>query len=364
MNILIPCAGLGSRFLAAGYKDPKPMIQVLGKPLIEYSINSFNIEGQFIFITRDFGDDEFNERFSSLLKKLRPESKEIRIDYVTSGAAETALKAENLINNYDPLIIYNSDQFLRWNPTDFLDWIKHNDPQGAVVIYDSTDPKNSFAKINSDGVITNFAEKEVISRNALVGFHYWKNGNDFVKSAKSLMEHFHDHGSPECYISETYNYIQHADIKPYYIANHHYVPLGTPEDVKKFIGTTNEYMSDKPSTLFIDIDGTLLEHKHAISTVYETQPRLLEGVREKLDSWDSRGHTIILVTARKESARKLTEKHLQLLAIPYDQLIMGVTSGRRYVINDRLEDSPERAVGVNVLTDGGFANINWTALGL
>lgn len=364
MNILIPCAGLGSRFKSAGYIEPKPLIKVLNKTLIEYSVESFDVDGTFIFITRDFGNQKANQELSSLLKDLRPESHEICIDYVTSGAAETALKAVDLINNNEPLIIYNSDQFLTWDPNDFLDWIKINEPNGAIVIYESTNPKNSFAEIDELGLIVNLAEKKVISNNALVGFHYWKHGADFVNSAISLMQHFHDRGSPECYISETYNYLNFHDIRPYYIANHHYMPLGTPEDVKLFIGTSNEYLCEKPSTIFIDIDGTLLKHWHSISSVYQNEPEILDGVREKIDQWDSYGHKIILVTARKESTRRLTQDQLHQLAIPYDQLLMGVTSGKRYLINDIINTNHDRAVGINVMTNEGFAKIDWLSHGL
>ena len=34
MKIIIPMAGLGSRFTEQGYTDPKPFINVNGKPMI------------------------------------------------------------------------------------------------------------------------------------------------------------------------------------------------------------------------------------------------------------------------------------------------------------------------------------------
>jgi NDP-sugar pyrophosphorylase family protein len=163
MNILIPCAGLGSRFANNGYKDPKPLIEALGKTLIEYSIESFNVDGTFIFVTRDYGDKALNDKLSCLVKRLRSESQEIKIDYVTSGAAETALKASEFIDNDLPLVIYNSDQYLRWNPSDFFGWLRSHDPKAAVVVYESSDPKNSFANLDKDGMVCEIAVKKVIS---------------------------------------------------------------------------------------------------------------------------------------------------------------------------------------------------------
>ena len=92
---------------------------------------------------------------------------------------------------------------------------------------------------------------------------------------------------------------------------------------------------------------------------------LLEGVIEKINQWDSQGHKIIFVTARKESARETTEKHLNELGLCWDQLIMGVTSGHRLLINDKLNvNHPNRAHSINVITNGGFNKVNWENLSL
>ena len=54
----------------------------------------------------------------------------------------------------------------------------------------------------------------------------------------------------------------------------------------------------------------------------------------------------------------MTESHLRMLGLCWDQLIMGVTSGQRVLINDKLNIShPDRAIGINVITNGGFNDI-------
>jgi hypothetical protein len=352
-------AGLGSRFTKVGINEPKPLIKVLGKTLIEHSISSFNVEGRFIFLTREFDNIDYNTELSALLTHLRPESIEIRIKNVTSGATETALLAIEHIDNDDPLVIYNCDQLITWNAEDFVKWIKKKNPDGALVLYNSTDPKNSFADVNS-GRITKVVEKRAISNHALIGFHYWKRGSDFVKSAQMLMDNFRINGQPECYVSETYNYLNDAKILPYHVADHVYVPLGTPEDVSRYIGKVKEFKTAKPKTLFIDIDGTILKHQHTISDVYKNSPQVLPEVVSKINEWDSQGHKIILVTARKESTRAITEQHLRGFGIAWDQLVMGVGGGARVLINDKLnKNDADRAIGVNVVTDSGFGTISW-----
>ena len=359
MNIVIPMAGLGSRFAKVGVNEPKPLIKVLGKTLIEHSINSFNVEGRFIFITREFENSAYNDELSALLKQLRPESVEIRIKTVTSGATESVLLASEYINNNDPLVIYNCDQLINWDAESFMEWIDAKDPDGAIVLYNSVDPKNSFAEITNDR-ITKLVEKRAISNHALIGFHYWKHGSDFVNSAKDLMDKFRVNGAPECYVSETYNYLNNAKILPYHVADHIYVPLGTPEDVSRYIGKVKEFKTAKPKTLFIDVDGTILKHQHTISDVYAQEAAVLPGVVSKINEWDSQGHRIILVTARKESTREITEQQLRKFGIAWDQLVMGVGGGTRVLINDKLtKNDADRAIGVNVVTDQGFGSISW-----
>lgn len=367
MKVLIPMAGLGSRFSKIGVKDPKPLIEVQGKTLIEHSINSFNVDAEFIFITRKFEDPTHNRILSELLQRLRPNSREICIDHLTNGASQTCLVAKEIIDDDDQLVIYNCDQIIRWDAQEFVDFCNDKDCDGAVVLHTSSDPKNSFADID-EGRIKSIVEKKAISNSALIGLHYWKHGRDFVHSAEKLIERFHTSGQPECYISETYNYLieMGRTILPYFVSNNAYIPLGTPEDVAKYQGKMKEFYSEKPKTIFCDIDGTILKHEHTISDVLMgNSPMMLDGVRRKMNQWDSQGHRIILVTARKESTRSVTETHLRSMGIAWDQLIMGVTNGARVLINDKLyDDDADRAFAVNVITDDGFDGINWEDCGL
>ena len=92
---------------------------------------------------------------------------------------------------------------------------------------------------------------------------------------------------------------------------------------------------------------------------------MLEGVVEKFNEWDSHGHKIILCTARKESARKMTEDSLKRLGICWDVLLMGLTSGVRVLINDKINDNiQDRAIGVNLITNSGFKKVDWRKINL
>jgi NDP-sugar pyrophosphorylase family protein len=366
MNIVIPMAGLGSRFQNVGIDTPKPLIVVNGKTLIEHSVDSLGLDGNYIFITRVYDNPKDNETLSNILKKLRPDSVEIKINKMQYGAADACLYAKEYIDNEEELIITNCDQLLNWEASDFINSVRNNSADGAIVLFNSSDSKHSFAEILSNKIIR-LAEKDAISSNALVGIHYWKNGKSFVSSAEKLLKEYKNFGLKECYISNTYNYLINDGlyIMPHTIRNNMFTPLGTPEDIEIYLAKIKEFYTEKPKTIFCDIDGTILKHAHRFSHIGKEQAIDLDGAIVKFNEWDSKGNKIILTTARKESARYITEKHLSDLGFCWDYLLMGVTSGTRVLINDKLTDSdPDRAIALNVITDTGFSNIKWEDLGL
>ena len=363
MNIVIPMVGLGKRFSDAGFKKPKPLIDVRGKAIIEHAVESFGIDANYIFIIRT---SDFSEELKFILKTVKPNCKIVEVDYITDGSVSSVLLAKEFINNDEELITTNCDQRTDWNPQQFLDFCKISESDGVVVTYPydgillGEKSPYSFIELDSSGKAKRMEEKFAISEHALCGVHYWKKGKDFVNSAEDMIKN-NDRTNNEFYVAKTYNYMikQGKTIKHFPIKKGEFYSLGTPEDVKKYNGMKNEFSSVKASTIFCDLDGTIIKHLHSFSEVTNVKPELLPGVREKFDEWDSKGHKIILVTARKESARELTESHLKMLGIPYDQLIMGAASGCRILINDKLFDNKERALSVNVTTNEGFKKVDW-----
>ena len=117
-------------------------------------------------------------------------------------------------------------------------------------------------------------------------------------------------------------------------------------------------MDNRPATIFCDIDGTLTKHTLPTqSQLPSNKMELLNGTLDKLNEWDQKGYRIILTTGRKEGLRAQTEKQLQEAGIIYDQLIMGIGGGARYIINDRKPDGREVAKAVNINRNEGIKNI-------
>jgi hydroxymethylpyrimidine pyrophosphatase-like HAD family hydrolase len=116
---------------------------------------------------------------------------------------------------------------------------------------------------------------------------------------------------------------------------------------------------ERPKTIFLDIDGTLVKHKSVCeNTLPDSKLEILDGTLEKLTEWDLKGYRIILTTGRKESMRKSTEEQLRNLGIFYDMLIMGIGGGDRILINDKKSDGRITAFAICPDRNKGIKDVN------
>ena len=238
MNILIPMAGDGTRFSEKGYTKPKPFIDVDGIPMIAKVIQSLNIRGTYNFVCHQKHLKIYD--IKKLLTSFQIDFNIIEIEKKTDGAARTALMAKDHINNDEPLIIANSDQFLCWNSNEMLKKFRDEDQDGGIVTFQDSNPKWSFAKIINAQVVE-VAEKKVISNNATVGVYYWKHGKDFVSFAEEMIAQ-EIKTNNEYYICPVYNNAIKANkrIGYYEIAKDSMWGLGTPEDLEYYLKNYDE----------------------------------------------------------------------------------------------------------------------------
>ncbi|MBD35887.1 MAG: hypothetical protein CL512_03885 [Actinobacteria bacterium] len=234
MNVLIPMAGAGTRFEQAGYTFPKPLIDVRGKPMIQWVVESLNMNANYIFIVQK----EHYEKYAlqHTLNLIAPNCKIVTVSELTEGAACTTLLAKEFINNNQPLLLANSDQFVDWESNEFMYSMIADEIDGGILTFKSTHPKWSYAKLNKDGFVTEVAEKIPISEHATVGIYYWKHGADYVKYAEQMIEK-NIRVNNEFYVCPVYNEAiqDNKKIKISHIDFENMWGLGTPEDLKYFI---------------------------------------------------------------------------------------------------------------------------------
>ena len=232
MKVLIPMAGAGSRFEKAGYTFPKPLIEVNGKPMIQTVVENINIEAEHIFIVQKKHYEKYSLRY--LLNLISPECKIVQVDGITEGAACTTLLAEEYINNDEPLLIANSDQFVDWNSNEFLYSMQAEGVDAGILTFESVHPKWSFAKLDKDGFVCEVAEKKPISNKATVGIYYWDKGKDYVRYAKRMIMR-DKRVNNEFYVCPVFNEAieDKKKIKTFQIEQ--MWGLGTPEDLEVFL---------------------------------------------------------------------------------------------------------------------------------
>jgi len=231
INIVIPMAGLGSRFPRDRYAH-KPLIDVDGKPMIVRALESLKLKGNFHFVIRK---DENAAQVKDVIVDAVGPSNFIEIDKTTEGPACSVLLFQDYINNDNELVVANCDQIMEWDGKIFLQ-VARNYP-GCVVTYYSTTDKNSYIKIDHNGFGTELREKVVISSIGLNGIHYWRKGKYFVHSAQMMIAANDRAPNGEFYIAPTYNYMikyGHA-VGIYHIPNEQHHAVGDPGDLDKYL---------------------------------------------------------------------------------------------------------------------------------
>jgi len=232
LNVLIPMAGLGSRFVSAGYSLPKPLIDVKGKPMIQLVVENLNIKANYIFIIQREHYEKFNLKY--LFNIMTPNNQVILVDTITDGAARTTLLAKGLLDNNNPLLIANSDQFVEWSPKDIMYRAVTDKVDAGILTFKSSHSKWSYAKLSKNGYVERVAEKEVISDDATCGIYYWKHGKDYIKYAEQMISK-NIRVNNEFYVCPVFNeaIADEKRVKTFPVTK--MWGLGTPEDLQFFL---------------------------------------------------------------------------------------------------------------------------------
>lgn len=230
-------AGAGSRF--GSNFPPKPFVIINNKPMIELAIKSLSFRDNYNYIF--YVRSEMIEDFKRLEFLNNYNYEIIEVKKLTEGCACTCLLGVNKINNDDPLIIINCDQIMDWNGQNFIDFCINSDMDGVIVTYDSNSPKNSYVKLDDNGMVCETIEKKVISNLSTNGISYWKNGKHFVESCTMMIAN-NDRCNNEFYVAPSYNYLIKTGKKiiNYHIDKNQHHPVGTPEDLERYISHENK----------------------------------------------------------------------------------------------------------------------------
>jgi len=242
MKIVIPMAGTGNRFVEAGYVDPKPLITVNGKRIIEYICSMFDVENDdFVFVcnTAHLESTDMLDVLHSCVKKCTV----VGIPPHKKGPVYTLLDMEGYIEDEEEVIVSYCDNPYLWNYEDFKSWVKENDSDGCILSHVDFHPhrlaSTLMAYMKQDGLrVSEIKEKATytdnpMSEHASTGTYYFKKGKYIKKYFSELIDRNINHKG-EYYVTLVYNLLIEDGLKVHCYPTNYVTVFGTPEEVENF----------------------------------------------------------------------------------------------------------------------------------
>lgn len=235
VQFVIPMAGAGSRFQKAGYKLPKPLIPVLGKPMIQLVVENLTpkkYQAKFVFLVQQAHIERYH--VDQLLQRVAPGCGIVPVHGLTEGAACTVLLARDHLDANQPLVIANCDQYVDCSMDAFFEAWFEGDYDGMIMTMKADDPKWSFVGFDCTGKPDRVVEKQVISEEATVGIYGFTRAVDFIRGADAMIA-ADDRVKNEFYVAPVYNYLvkDGARLGLFNIGSerHGMYGIGIPEDL-------------------------------------------------------------------------------------------------------------------------------------
>jgi NDP-sugar pyrophosphorylase family protein len=241
MKIIIPMAGSGDRFVNAGYTDPKPLIKVRGKRIVEYVCDMFDKDNDdFVFIC--------NERhlattdMEGILSRMVNKYKIVSMPVHKLGPVYTVLAAETEIEDDEPVVIAYCDNPVKWDYDDFRRFVLHKD--GCIVSHTGFHPHTlgatlfAYSKTDTLGRVAEIKEKSCYTSNrfeehASSGIYYFKHGSYIKKYfKKAIADNVNYNG--EFYVTLVYNLLIKDELTVYSYLNDEVLAFGTPNEVRNY----------------------------------------------------------------------------------------------------------------------------------
>ena len=250
MHIIIPMSGIGKRFIEAGYKEPKPLIVIDGKPIIEHVCNLFPNEDKFTFICNSKHLSETNMR--EVLQSIKPNANIVEIPNHKKGPVYAVSLVEYLIEDDEEVIVNYCDFGTYWDYEDFLKHTRNRDADGAIPSYKGFHPhmlgSTNYAFMRDDKQwMLEIKEKEPFTNNRMQeyasnGTYYFKKGSYVKKYFKELINR-DINLKGEYYVSLIYNLLVEDGLKVSIYNIQHMLQWGTPQDVEEY-NTWSKYFKN------------------------------------------------------------------------------------------------------------------------
>ena len=237
LKVILPLAGSSDIFINNGYSYPKPLIDICGRPMIDWvldKVSQINRDFELICIVRY--EDCQKYHLDNIIKLLFPKVKIVFLRNNTAGALCSVLMAVDYISDQDELLILNGDQIIDYNLNKISEfWDKKNTDAG-VVTFRSVHPRWSYILFDEgDSNVYQTAEKNPISNLAIAGYYYFRNAKDFMNASYCVL--MNEVVTDDAYyISSVINELILCDKKAHYylIESNLYHSFYSPQRINEF----------------------------------------------------------------------------------------------------------------------------------
>lgn len=341
MNVIITCAGLGSRFKNEGFITPKPLVRCMMKPFLCWIIDSLvqSTIDAHVFITI-LDDPNYNDHYNAIAEMYSNVSI-IRLSSHTKGAADTVCQTIQkipILRMGLKTICMDCDNFY---DVDVLS-ICSKYENALITFEDSgTKPLYSYVELKKDkpGTISRIVEKERISSLAVCGVYSFNSAEILLSYTKRVISQ--DKGKSELYLSKVVQAMIDCEtiIHNHTIHKDSYVCVGTPAQLYSFYNNISVHpMNNNPSIvspkrICFDLDSTLVSPP-SVKGDYSTCNPIQKNI-DLCNYLRRMNHYIIIHTARRmrthngnvgavvKDIGKVTIQCLEQFGVMYDELIFG-----------------------------------------
>jgi NDP-sugar pyrophosphorylase family protein len=240
---LIPLAGRGSRFMKLGYKDPKPLIEVSGKPMIIQAANSLPNSQNQTFVTLK----EHLKKYplEKIIKSEFIKAKITSIDEVTKGQAITCSMGLQDVDINSPLLIAATDNGMIYDNNKYQKLIKSNNVDAIIFTFRhhassknnpqmygwvKTDNKYNAEKVSVKVPISNTPYED----HAIVGTFWFKKVQYYNQGLQNLLKKKITINN-EYYIDSLMDELIKLGFNVKVFEVNDYICWGTPDDYKTFV---------------------------------------------------------------------------------------------------------------------------------
>lgn len=330
INLVLPCAGESSRF--PGTRPKWMLTQPDGQLMVTTAISKIDtssVDNIYVVVLKKHiqeysCEDGIRKAFED--QGLGDKTQIIVLDNPTGSQPETIYNAIKQGGIEGSIFIKDCDGQFRASVSGRNEVCIHDLSRMHLVHA----ANKSYVICDEHNIVTNIAEKNIISSKFCVG------GYSF-DSAK----HFSDY------------YEKMKDYKDLYVSHIIYQMMldghkFSVQEISEYVdwGTLSEWslFKSEHATLFVDIDGVLVKNSgQYFSPVWGETDGIEKNIASLNDLYDSGKVQVILTTARKEKYSKVTEDQLKREGVKYHRIIYGMLHAKRIIINDYAKTNPYKS---------------------